>query len=179
MIEVLVALALVSTLMAALGTYFVSAMRVSRHEAQSQAAARLAQVGMELARGYGGPTLLAGRAPCGTCLNVGGYDAFGYLTHTTRWDARVTGVTPTVPLPDTPETIVVNGVTYYRYYFVGKCWRAATGGLCGTNSTLPVAMVRLVIGVAWIEPSCAYSLCIRPATALFSANPGEPLFTRS
>jgi prepilin-type N-terminal cleavage/methylation domain-containing protein len=176
MIEVLVALALITTLMASLGTYFVSSMRISRVEAQIQAAGRIAQAGMEAARGYGGPTLLVGRARCGTCLSPGGYDTTGYLSDTTRWDARVTGVQPTVPLPDYPQTVTVNGITYSRFYFVGKCWQAATGGACGTNSALPVAMVRLVVGVIWTSPSCLYTMCVRAATALFSANPDDPLF---
>jgi hypothetical protein len=170
-------LALITTLMASLSTYFVSSMRVSRTEAQAQAAIRIAQAGMEQARGYGGPTLLFGRAQCGSCLNVSGYDR-GYLSNTTRWDARVSGVTPAVPLPDDPEESVVNGITYYRYYFVGKCWQAAAGGVCSTNSTLPIQMVRLVVGVVWIDSACTYMLCIRATSALFSADPTEPVFTQ-
>jgi hypothetical protein len=162
--------------MASLSTYFVSSMRVSRGEAQAQTAVRIAQAGMEQARGYGGPTLLVGRARCGTCVNVSGYDR-GYLSDTTRWDARVSGVTPAVPLPDNPEVSVVNGITYYRYYFLGKCWQAASGGICSTNSTLPVQMVRMVIGVLWFDSACAYTMCIRATSALFSADPIDPVFT--
>ena len=112
MVEVIVALALISTMMAALGTYFVSSMRTSRYQAQVQTATRLAQTGMEQARGFGGPALLVGRAQCGTCLNVSGYDSLGYLSNTVRWDAKVTGVTPTVPLTDFPETFTVGNVVY-------------------------------------------------------------------
>ncbi|MFI7544980.1 prepilin-type N-terminal cleavage/methylation domain-containing protein [Actinoplanes sp. NPDC049599] len=176
MIEVIVALALISTMMASLSTYFVSSMRTSRYQAQVQTATRLAQSGMEQARGFGGPALLVGRAQCGTCLNVSGFDTLGYLTSTTRWDAKVTGVAPTVPLNDVAETFTVGSVVYQRYWFVGRCWQALTGGACGTTSTLPVAMVRLVVGVAWSGPDCRYRICIRAASSLFSASAADPVF---
>jgi prepilin-type N-terminal cleavage/methylation domain-containing protein len=182
MIEVIVALALITVLMASLGTYFVSSVRVSRHQAQIQAAVRLAQAGMEAARGYGGPTLLVGRSVCtsANCTNVAAYDTVGYLSSMTRWDGGVSGVTPTVPRPDAMPmselVIPINGVTYSRYHFVGKCWQAATGGACGTNSALPVQMVRLVVGVIWSDANCQFTMCIRAATALFSLDPADPVF---
>jgi prepilin-type N-terminal cleavage/methylation domain-containing protein len=179
MIEVLVALGLITTLMASLGTYFVSSMQVSRYQAQIQTAVRLAQAGMEMARGHGGPTLLAGRAACTAtnCDDFTPYDTQGYLRNMARWDARGTG-TLSVPLPTgTGETIPpINGITYYRYYFVGKCWSGVTGSTCLNDSTLPVAMVRLVVGVGWMGSSCPYTMCIRAATALFSAEPSDPVF---
>ncbi len=180
MVEVLVALAVITTLMAALGTYFVSSQRVSRKEAEAQAAIRIAQAGMERSRGYGGPTLLVGRQQCGSCDNLTPYDALGYLRDTLRWDAPVSNVTPTVPIPwgANAEVTTLNNVTYYRYYLVGRCWQAATGGLCGTNTTLPVAMVRLIVAVMWVDASCPGGMCIRAATALFSADPSDPVYTQ-
>ncbi|WP_041840687.1 type IV pilus modification PilV family protein [Actinoplanes friuliensis] len=178
MIEVIVSLALISMLMASLGTYFVSSLRTSRYQAQIQTATRLAQTGMEQARGFGGPALLVGRKQCGTCVNVSGFDTLGYLGATTRWDAKVTGAAPTVPIPETvsTDTFKVNDVTYSRYWFVGKCWQAAAGGACGTNSGLPVAMVRLVVGVTWLSPDCKFTICIRASSSLFSASAADPVF---
>jgi prepilin-type N-terminal cleavage/methylation domain-containing protein len=175
LIEVLVALAVISTMMASLSTYFVSSIKASRDQVHIQAAVRLAQAGMEQARGFGGATLLANRKQCGTCMNVTGYD-MGYLSGTLRWDAEVTGATPAVPYDDQPETIVQNGITYYRYWFVGKCWQQATGGLC-TTTTAEVPMVRLVVGVVWFEAACPATLCVRASTALFSADPADPVFS--
>jgi prepilin-type N-terminal cleavage/methylation domain-containing protein len=185
MIESLVALAVISVVMASMGTYFVSSMRVSRSQAQLQVALRIAQTGMEQARGISGPTLLSGRARCGSCFSVAAFDTSGYMLNTVRWDAPVTGATPSVPLPSTTEVTVVNGITYSRYYFVGRCFQADTGGFCGTNETLKVPMVRLVVGVTWSERSCPVlpgipvPMCIRAATALYSAEPSDPLFTQS
>jgi type II secretory pathway pseudopilin PulG len=178
MVEVIVALALISTMMGALGTYFVSSMRTSRYQAQMQTATRLAQSGMEQARGFGGPALLVGRKQCGSCVNVSGFDTLGYLSNTVRWDAKVAGVNPTVPLNDVAESITIGKVVYYRYWFVGRCWQAQAGGACGTTSTLPVAMVRLVVGVAWSGPDCRYTICVRGSSSLFSANAADPVFTQ-
>jgi type II secretory pathway pseudopilin PulG len=181
MIEVIVSLGLISVLMASLTAYFVATQRVSTYQAQIQAATRVAQTGMEAARGYGGPTLLVGRAKCGTCLNVNGYDN-GYLTDSVRYDAGVSGVTPTVAIPPTSgisaDVVTVGGIKYSRYYFVARCWQAALGGLCTTTTTLPVAMVRLVVGVVWQSNNCPYTICIRAASSLFSADPADPVFTQ-
>ena len=179
LVEVLVALALISTMMGALGTFFVSSTKTSRYQSQIQAATRIAQTGMEAARGFGGPTLLVGRAVCGSCVPITGYgNASNYFASTVRYDAGINGVTPTVPLPNVAETVVAGGISYYRYYFVGKCWQDAAGGPCGTTSTLPVAMVRMTIGVLWNSAQCAGGVCFRVASSLFSADPADPVFTQ-
>jgi hypothetical protein len=151
-------------------------MRTSRYQAQVQTAARLAQSGMEQARGFGGPALLIGRKQCGTCADVSAFDTLGYLGGTTRWDAEVAGVTPTVPHSDAPELITLGNVGYSRFWFVGKCWQAPAGGGCGTDASQPVAMIRLVVGVTWSGPDCRFTVCTRAASALFSANVTDPVF---
>ena len=167
------ALGVISVMMASVSTYFVSSIKVGRSQSHVQEATRLAQAGMEQARGYGGAALLAGRAQCGSCLNLNGYDG-GYLSNTVRWDAPGTG-SPTVPYDSTPETFVIGGVTYYRYWFVGKCWQPAAGGTCvATAQTVP--MVRLVVGVVWLETGCTATLCVRASSALLSADPADPAF---
>jgi len=178
MIEVLVALALITTLMASLGTYFVSSMRVSRNQAQIQTAVRLAQAGMEAARGYGGPTLLAGRAACtaATCTDYSAYDTQGYLRDMVRWDAPGSG-TPTVPLPrDIGEAIPpVNGIAYLRYYFVGKCWQASDGGDCDKDSaTGPILLYRVIVAVTWPDAQCPGGTCAYATATLISASPTDP-----
>jgi prepilin-type N-terminal cleavage/methylation domain-containing protein len=177
LVEVLVALGLITVMMASLGSYFVSSIKTSRYQAQIQSATRIAQSAMESARGIGGPTLLVGRAPCGSgCFTLPtGYAAL--IGDTVRYDAPVSGTAPSVPLPSTAELVTVSGVKYYRYFLVGKCWQAAAGGICTTTTTLPVAMVRLTIGVTWTAPECLGSFCVRVASALFSADPSDPLFT--
>ena len=174
MVELLVALAMITTLMAALGSFFVNMQQVSRRQSHLQAATWLVQEGMEHANGYGGPTLLIGRAACGGCLIASGFDG-GYLTDTVRWDAGVTNVTPAVPISDTPEVFQLNNLRYNRYWFVGRCWQPAAGGPC-TATAGPVAMVRLVVSVVWTESGCPGTGCARAATALFSADPLDPVF---
>lgn len=174
----LVALALITMMMASLGTYYVGSMKTSRYQAQIQAATRIAQVAMEAGRGYGGPTLLVGRAQCtgSNCYSLPAAYAI-LVADQVRFDGAVTGVTPTVPLPAVPELVILNSVKYQRYTFVGKCWQVAAGGLCGAT-VAPVAMVRLLIGVTWSAPECPGNFCVRTASALFSADPSDPVFTQ-
>ena len=175
LIEVVVALGLITVVIASLGVYFSNSIATSRYQSQLQAAARVATAGMERARGFGGPALLAGRAQCGTCADVSSF-AGPYLAGTVRWDAPVTGATVTVPYSSLPESVTVDGITYQRYWVVGKCWLPAAGGACSTDSTLPIPMVRLVVAVVWSDRSCAAGQCVRAATELFSGIATEPVF---
>jgi len=175
LVEVIIALGLISVITASLGVFFSNSIATSRHQTQLQAASRIAGAGMERARGLGGPALLAGRAQCGTCASVSSL-AGTYLAGTERWDAPVTAATATVPYTNQPESVTVDGIAYQRYWLVGKCWLAAAGGTCSTNSTLPIAMVRLVVAVVWSDRSCAAGQCVRAATELFSAVAAEPVF---
>ena len=106
--------------------------------------------------------------------------ALAVITNMVRFDAVVSGVTPSLPIPaGSGETISLNNVEYYRYYFVGKCWQPEIGGLCGSTSTPAasmVPMVKLVVGVIWTESSCPYAMCIRATTGLFSNDPNDPVF---
>lgn len=175
LLEVIVALGLISVVIASLGVFFSNSIATSRYQSQEQAATRVAEAGMELARGLGGPALLAGRAQCGTCATVSAL-AGSYLTGTVRWDAAVAGATTTVPFPSQPDSVTVDGIAYQRYWLVGQCWQAAAGGVCSTNSALPVPMVRLVVAVVWADKSCAANQCVRAATELFSNVAVEPVF---
>lgn len=175
LIEVLVALGLMTAVIASLGVFFSSSIGTSRYQSQTQAATRIAEGGMERARGLGGAALLAGRAQCGTCADVSSF-AGNYLADSVRWDAPITAATTGVPYADQPDAITVDGTTFQRYWLVGKCWQAATGGTCSTNSALAVPMVRMVVAVTWSDPTCAAGQCVRAAIGLFSNVPVEPVF---
>jgi prepilin-type N-terminal cleavage/methylation domain-containing protein len=176
LIEVIVALAVIGVVMASLGTFFVGSMRINHSQGLVQAAGRIGGDGMEMASGLGGPALLSGRAACGSCTDPATARATAYLAGTQRWDAAAAGVTPTLPTPDQPEEIIVNGVTFKRYWFIGRCWQPANGGTCGVDTTQPAPYARLVVAVTWPGSECTAALCIRVTTALFSVNPAEPVF---
>ena len=175
LVEVIVALGLITAIVASLGVFFSTSIGRSRDQSQTQAATRLAEEGMERGRGLGGAALLAGRVQCGTCPDVSSF-AGSYLADTVRWDARVTAATTAVPYADQPDPITVDGTTFQRYWLVGKCWQAAAGGICSTDSALAVPMVRLVVAVTWNDPTCVGGQCVRAAIGLFSNVPVEPVF---
>jgi prepilin-type N-terminal cleavage/methylation domain-containing protein len=180
LVEVLVSLALITTLMAALATFFVTATRLTHKQGVKQSATQLAQDGLEKARGLRGSALLSGRAKCAaSCLDPAAIGAAGYLADTERWDAAAAGTTP--PLlrrpGDTPEETRLNGITYRRYWYLGKCWQPGTGGTCDRDSTKPVALLRVVVAVTWPGQECAPKVCSHVTSALFSSELTDPIFS--
>jgi type II secretory pathway pseudopilin PulG len=178
LLEVIVSLAVITTIMAAVGSFFISSTRLTHRQGLEQGAAQLARDGLETARGLKGPALLEGRAECvTTCPDAAATGAEAYLTETERWDlASDDGATPILPRPDTPTQIVLGGTTYSRHWYIGRCWQAVTGGPCQADSTKPVPLVRVVVAVTWPGADCASTVCSHVTSELFSANPKDPVF---
>jgi hypothetical protein len=140
----------------------------------------LAQDGLERARSLKGPALLSGRATCGAaCPDAAATGAAAYLNETQRWDGPAAGGSAeSLPTPDNAAatTATLNEITYRRYWYVGKCWQPASGGSCGSDSSEPVALVRVVVAVTWPGRECAPSVCWYVTSALFSGDLTDPVF---
>jgi prepilin-type N-terminal cleavage/methylation domain-containing protein len=177
LIEVLVSMALISTLMVALTSFFLTGTRLTHRQGVQQAAVQLAQDGLEQARSLKGPALLSGRASCDSaCPDATATGAAAYLNGTERWDNSRGGATPSLPTPGNATTKTLNGITYQRYWYVGKCWQPADSVSCGSDSNQPVALVRVVVAVAWTGRECAPRLCSYVTSALFSGDLTDPVF---
>jgi prepilin-type N-terminal cleavage/methylation domain-containing protein len=177
LVEVLVSLAVISTVLASSVPFFVSVMRLVGDQGQRQVAAQLALDGVERARGLKGPALLAGRGPCGASCPVPVAGVAGYLADTERWDAPATGGAPSLPRPgDGPQTTSLGGIGYQQYWYVGRCWQPVGGGACRASSSDPVPLVRVVVAVTWPGQQCSQQVCSHVTAALFAANAAEPMF---
>jgi len=174
LIEVLTALAVVGVVLGALGVFSVSGLRQAAEQGRQQLAVQMALDGVEKARALSGATILTGRGECTTCPAAPDAKVAAYLTGTRRYDGTVPGVTPL--LPRTEQLPLTGGLTGTRYFYVGRCYRAANG-TCGTIVG-PESFYRVVVAVTWPGPQCG-GTCSHVTSALFTANNTDPLFQNS
>jgi prepilin-type N-terminal cleavage/methylation domain-containing protein len=192
LVEVVVALGIISVVMTALTVFMVGARRSGHYSALRDTAVQLAVVGMEKARGVRGSALLGGRAQCtGSCPAVIGSTTVTDLlgAGTTRWDAAATIGTLTVPtpgvqadgstvsLPTDPEVVQLDGTSFRRYYYLGTCWQnrlltSSTGVTCAA-ATSTAQLARLVVAVAWTGRECP-AQCVYAEAGLFSVAVTDP-----
>jgi prepilin-type N-terminal cleavage/methylation domain-containing protein len=176
LLEVMISVLIMGVIMTALASFFVLGTRITHSNGLRQTAAEVALDGLEKARGLHGAALLAGRAKCGPPACAAPVAAAAaYLADTERWDAAAT-TTVTQTLSPTGDTVTLDGITYQRSWYVGKCWQPAGGGTCGADATKPVPMIRVVVAVTWPGSSCTSGVCTHATSGLFSAVTDEPVF---
>ncbi|AEV85403.1 hypothetical protein ACWT_4383 [Actinoplanes sp. SE50] len=188
MLEMIVSAAVVCVVLMGLSTFFVQAMSTSHGQGQQQGGIRLAADAMDTLRAPQVTALLSERAPCATACPAPVAKAVPLLADTERWDAAAVPTAVTTapstatggiafPVPPSSSGIAVNGVTYQRYLYLGKCWEQTGGSPCTADNTQPIAMVRAVVGVAWPSPACGGDTCSFATSTLFGAGgSGDPVF---
>jgi prepilin-type N-terminal cleavage/methylation domain-containing protein len=166
--EVVVSIAIIGIVMASLTTFFVTTMSVTNQQRGRQVAVQLAADATERVRALGSAQLAVGRGQCGggnQCdAPVPGVD----LSDLRRWDYPAT-TNPVLPIKDWPE---VNGISYSRYWHLGKCWQQpGAGGDCvnpqGQTSNL-VGFFRVVVAVVWRDHRCTDNTCFYATSTLVS-----------
>ncbi|HEU5108352.1 MAG TPA: putative Ig domain-containing protein, partial [Micromonosporaceae bacterium] len=188
--EVLVAISLVGTMMAALTPFFVNVLASTDHQRTRQVAIQLTGDAIERARALKGSALLAGR---GRAASEAQWDAAPdtvepYLDRLTLgWDPLVaTGAGADAPLPTEPLPVTIADKRYEQHWYVGSCQQQ--GGPTGSadRDCAPVdpadadprpnvPMYGLVVAVTWTHRACPAEQCVYVATTLFS-NASDPVF---
>ncbi|WIN00384.1 Ig domain-containing protein [Actinoplanes oblitus] len=181
-----VSAAVMGIVLMGLSTFFVRAMSTTHVEGQQQVGVRLVADAMGALRAPEVAALLADRAPCASACPAPVAKAVPLLAGVKRWDAAAppTSITtvafptaPAFPVPPSSSAITVNGVTYQRYLYLGKCWEQSGGGACTDDDTQPIAMVRAVVGVSWPSHVCDEGTCSVASSTLFGAGAsGDPVF---
>lgn len=181
---------IITLVMTSLTVFLVGSRKAARHAAQRDTAVRLALDGMEKARGLRGSALLGGRQQCtATCVDAVSTQVDTLLgAATTRWDAAGPGTLAvpqagaqpdgsTVAAPGDPEVVLLDGVPFKRYYYLGACWQPtvslASSLACGATATA-APLVRLVVAVAWRDGQCPAGTCAHAEAALFSTAIVDP-----
>jgi prepilin-type N-terminal cleavage/methylation domain-containing protein len=177
LIEVLVALALVSIMVGSLTTFFVGSLRMTSYQGEQQIAAQLALDGIEDARTLRGDTLIEGRAICSSGCPAAAAGVAPYLVGTERWDApAVAGVAAALPTPTAADVVSRDDIAYSRYWHVGRCWQPKGGGACVNVPANPLHFYRLVVAVTWKDSRCVASICAFVTSALFNGDLVDPVF---
>ncbi|GAB1689609.1 hypothetical protein KRM28CT15_14120 [Krasilnikovia sp. M28-CT-15] len=195
LVEVLVAIAVIGTVMASLAPFLVKSVIVVGQQRNTQAAVQVANDAVQRMRALNPSALLTGRGQQGVLnqWNAAPAQVQTYLTpmgwSATSLDADPmlppgSALGPTAPLPTVANTVNVAGVDYAQQWFVGKCWqpKVASGGAAApvsactpTHATGDSPFYRVVVVVTWPQTSCAGGLCTFFTSAL--ANIGtDPRF---
>lgn len=189
LLEVVVSAAVMSIVLLATSTFFVQALSSSHVQGQQQAGVRLVADAMGTLREPDVTALLAGRAPCAAACPAPVAKAAPLLAGIERWDAAATPTSLTTttssttsatsfPVPPNSAAVAVNGVTYQRYLYLGKCWEQTGGSACTSDNTQPIAMVRAVVAVTWPSHACTSGTCSFATSTLVGAGTsGDPVFS--
>ena len=188
--EVMVAISLIGTMMAALTPFFVSVLASTDHQRTRQVAIQLAGDGVERARALKGSALLAGR---GRTASEAQWNAAPAAVQPYRdrlvldWDPLVAGSAgAAAPLPTAPVPVTIGGKQYEQHWYVGRC--QLQGGPTGsidrncvrtdapdTDPRPNVPMFGVIVAVTWTHRACPADQCVYVTTTLFS-NTTDPVF---
>jgi prepilin-type N-terminal cleavage/methylation domain-containing protein len=184
LIEVMVALGIVGTVMASLAVFFVRSSTTQHHQADTQVAAQLAAGSMDYVSQLPGANVLLGRTQAAVQAEWQAPAAAVYLdparTELAWQDPALSASSAVQGLPTTPETIqlTTDSTPYQRWWYVGSCWQAKTGGDCTVVSTglrsLYVPMYRVVVAITWNAPDCGTTKCQYVAAMLTETTLDDP-----
>ena len=197
LLESIVAIALITVLMVALTSLFISAMQGTAHQRATQGAIRIATDEIDQARGFSAAGALAGRdqssvqqqfskAPTAVLpwLSSSAVQAF---------DAAATAGAGAVPcpagttgtgcaaLPTTPVIRTVSNIAYRVSFYEQWCHLGSSGGTpnCADANVATTAAVRqylrVVVAIGWADSSCPAGGCSYVTSVMLSTG-GDPLF---
>lgn len=188
LVEVLVAIAVIGTVMAAAAPFMVRSLAVSTQQRGTQAAIQVANDALERVRALEPSSLLTDRgrsAVEGQLQRARATAPDALIVHLDEmqaaWDDTLADASSgrTAPLPTEPHAITVNGSDFAQHWYVGLCWqaKAVSGhplGDCGpTNSQVP--FFRVIVAVTWRQQACPAKGCVYVASTLVSRGT-DPVF---
>jgi prepilin-type N-terminal cleavage/methylation domain-containing protein len=206
LLEVMVSMAVISTVMLALAPMFVTTMRVNHEQSDRQAAIQAADDAMERARAIQVTALLTNRDQASTIAqavaapdevkelltgdpnNTAALGIPDQAEPYLAWDdAAAAGAGPTAALPTTFNPLTLSGVHYRQQWFIGKCGRAtpAEDGApedavrpcqAGQTGSGFTPLYRIVVAVGWTDRLCPTE-CTYVTTSLISSTTEEPVFS--
>jgi prepilin-type N-terminal cleavage/methylation domain-containing protein len=178
LLETMVAIGLISTVMAAVTTFMVDSLRATDQQRVKQTAIQLADGAIEMVRNIDPTTLTTGRVAGLVDTTVTGQipNLTAHLGDMEQYNVPQSGVTALLPLA--PEAVTVNKVAFKKYWFLGRCWQPASGGNCtgppGVTGSL--LFYRIVAAVTWTGKPCGGKPCSYITSTLINSLAIDPEF---
>ncbi|BEP15211.1 hypothetical protein acdb102_35220 [Acidothermaceae bacterium B102] len=185
LIEILVAMVLMTIVMSSLAVFFIGAQKSSSALRVRENAAVVADQAMDKVHSIQATKILTGRDKTSSDTQwaspVTGVDLTGMNE---VWDTTATSGSgtsaSTAILPTVPQPVVANKTTYNVSTYVGTCWILMGGGNCvqtKPSTTAPVQMDRIIIAVNWADKGngCPGHICAYVIGSLVSPL-GDPTF---
>ncbi len=192
MIEMIMAMLIISIVMAAFATFFVTTVSATARQSSAQVATQLADDAIERARALPGQAITANRDKTSSDAQWGS-PVSGVATYLTDMQEAYSvsagaGAGASATLPTTNRQVTVNGIVYNQNWYIGICWQPTGGGACaaapgnttGACGTAPspgaACYYRVIVAITWNDKRCAASTCSYVSATLISAASSEPLF---
>lgn len=179
LLESVVAIALTTLLLAALASFFTSAVASTGSQRARQAAVQLASSQMEAIRALPASDLLEGRDAASVASQLAAaapavQSALAGMTAASDPTAAA-GSGATAPVPTAPMTQVVGPTTYTVSTYLGTCRvRATATSPCDLSGT-SVGYLRAVVVVTWPGTHCPARTCSYTTSTVISPD-DDPVF---
>jgi len=178
LVETIVAIGLISTVMAAVTTFMVETLRATDQQRLKQVAIQLADGGIDFVRNIDPTALPTGRTPglVGTTVSAQVPGLSAHLGDMEQLNVPYSGVTALLPLA--PEVAPVNRTQFKKYWFLGRCWQPADGGTCAgpPGITGSILFYRVVVAVTWTAKACGDRPCSYITSTLINSITIDPMF---
>ena len=182
LLETLLALTIISVVMASVSMFFLQSTAVTRKQADSQAAAQIAMAAVERATLLPGRAVLAGRSEQDVLNQWRAPGVDVHLQHTElAWESSSVAAAPQA-LPTTVDPVLVGGEPskFRRSWYVGVCWQPVNGGPCVVLPSAlqagQIKMYRIIVAVTWSSRDCSGGLCSHVAATLTIHDQEDPTF---
>jgi len=190
LLEVMMAIFLIGTVMAAAAPFLVTSVALSNRQRADQAAVQIANGAVERVRAIKPTSLVTGRdmATADEQWKNAPAKVAEVLAHMQMITDSKAGPDdgPKAALPTRELDVVINNITYHQQWYVGRCWQAKVPAAPATPAATPapsitcgkapngVPFVRVVIAVSWKHAACPAD-CLYVASTLVS-DEADPVF---
>lgn len=190
LLEMIISIAIITIVMAALTTVYVTTLSSMSSLRIDQAASRISTDAIDQARAVGATEAIAGRGSAAVAAQFTAAPAtvrpwLDAMDSTSDSQAPATaGANAT--LPTQPTNQILDNVTFSIDYYVGLCYRLRSTGTsndacvkAAARSSDPgdvyVTYARVVVAVTWSGPHCAGAACSDVNAILLNGDP-DPIF---
>ncbi|HEX2901857.1 MAG TPA: Ig domain-containing protein [Jatrophihabitans sp.] len=183
LLESIVSITLITVIMAALATLFITVIKVNNQQRARQSAVQVADTAVGGLRSLQPSDLVAGRTSSSVSTQWAAAPTSVQSWLASMQPASDTSVATPV-LPATPTTQIVNNISYSTSVYLGWCWLdpSTSSGCAASGTASSVKYLRAVVAVTWQDSHCppassgdSTPTCVYVTSTLVSTAP-DPVF---